>query len=409
MPTKPVFLHQFLALAVYLLYQASAHRPDAADEEVQHLVFGKEEGVVNHVERLAQEAAVHDKGDVGFRGSLCAGYHVDAVTPQRAEQLAGNARRVFHVLAYDGHGGKVLFCLDGRYFPHFYLLGKFFRQYFARQVGVGVAHADGSGVFRRCLRYQEHADAVLSQCLEDAVVHADDAHHAQALHGDKAGVVDGRDALDGLALRVAHLLLDDGARARGVERVFYQYGYVFMAHRVDGGGIDHLGAEVAKFGGFHIAQLVDGIGGGYNARVGSHEAVHIRPDFQAVGIQRGGNDGGGVVRAAPSQVGHHPGALVRGNETGHQCKPWAVGKGFAHQPVGQFGVEHMLGVLLFGFDELARVQQFCAGQPCGNQRRQAFAVAHDGVRRLLRQVFYQVYALENVLQFVEQLAHLALQ
>ena len=68
----------------------------------------------------------------------------------------------------------------------------------------------------------------------------------------------------------------------------------------------------------------------------------------------------------------------------------------------------MLGIFLLGLDELARIKPLRTGQLGGNERRQAFAVADDGVRCLLRQVLDEVDTLEDIFQFVEQLAHLAL-
>lgn len=78
---EAVLLHQFLALAVDLLDEASAYRADAADEEVEHLVFGKEERVVDDVERFAERLAFDHERDVRLRGTLCTGYHVDSVAP----------------------------------------------------------------------------------------------------------------------------------------------------------------------------------------------------------------------------------------------------------------------------------------------------------------------------------------
>ena len=52
-------LHQVLLLCTDLFEQHAANGADAADKEVQHLVFRQEEGVVQHVQRLAQELAIH--------------------------------------------------------------------------------------------------------------------------------------------------------------------------------------------------------------------------------------------------------------------------------------------------------------------------------------------------------------
>ena len=148
---QPALLHEFLLLAADLLQEASADGPDAADKEVEHLIFREEERVVNHVERLAQRFAVDHKGDVRLGGSLCAGDDVDAVPPQRAEEFSGDARRLLHVLADDGNGCEVIGRLDGVDFAHFNLLGELFVEHLAGEGGILVPHTDGGTVFRRSL------------------------------------------------------------------------------------------------------------------------------------------------------------------------------------------------------------------------------------------------------------------
>ena len=316
---------------------------------------------------------------------------------------------MLHVLAYDSDRRQVLLRLDGRDFTHLDFLGKFFGQHGTSQIGVGIAHTDRSRIFRRRLRYEEHADAVFGQRLKDAVVHTDNAYHTQTLDRDQRGVVDGRDTLDGLALRIGHLLLDDGSFAFGVEGILDKDGDVLVANGVDRGRIDHLGAEVTQLRSLHIAQLVDGVGSRDDARIGSHEAVHVGPYLQRVGVESGCDDGGRIVRPAPSQVGHVACRHVGGNEARHQRTFGQVGKGATHQSVGQFLVEHMLGKLFFRLDELARVKPFGSRQLGSNDRRNALAVAHDGIRRFLRQVFDEVDTLEDIFQLVQQFAHLMLQ
>ena len=133
-------------LAVNLLDEAAAHGTNAADEEVEHLVFGEEERIMNDVERLAQRFAVHHERDIGLARTLGAGNDIDAVAPQRAEQLAGDARRMLHVLPHNGNGSQVLLGLDGRNLAHLNLLGKLRGQYLTGQVGIGIAHTDRRGI-----------------------------------------------------------------------------------------------------------------------------------------------------------------------------------------------------------------------------------------------------------------------
>ena len=101
---------------------------------------------MQHVQRLAQELAVDDKRDVGLRGTLCAGNDRYAASAQRAEQLAGNARRLLHVLTHDGHCGQSALHLHGEHGTSLNLLGKLQVQGFGSCLGILVAHADGGRV-----------------------------------------------------------------------------------------------------------------------------------------------------------------------------------------------------------------------------------------------------------------------
>ena len=51
---EPALLHQFFALSAYLLQQTAAHGTHTTDKEVEHLILGQEERVMDYVERLAQ-------------------------------------------------------------------------------------------------------------------------------------------------------------------------------------------------------------------------------------------------------------------------------------------------------------------------------------------------------------------
>ena len=139
---QPVLLHQLLPLHAYLLNQASAHRAHAADEEIEFLVFGEEERVVYDIERLAQRFFFDHKRDVGLRSTLRAGNHVDAILAHRAEQFAGDARRMLHVLAHDSHRSQVGLGDHAADFTHFDFLGKFLVEHFAGQRRAGLPHTD---------------------------------------------------------------------------------------------------------------------------------------------------------------------------------------------------------------------------------------------------------------------------
>ena len=106
--------------------------------------------------------------------------------------------------------------------------------------------------------------------------------------------VDARYTLDGLVV-VCHLLLDDAALAVGVERVLHADRNVLHADGVDSRRIYHLRTEVAKLHRLDVAQLLNGVGSLYDARVGGHEAVHVGPNLKNFGVECCGDDGSCIV------------------------------------------------------------------------------------------------------------------
>jgi hypothetical protein len=50
MEFQSVFHHQLLLLATNLFYQTTPYRTDTTDKEVQYLIFGEEERVVDYVQ-----------------------------------------------------------------------------------------------------------------------------------------------------------------------------------------------------------------------------------------------------------------------------------------------------------------------------------------------------------------------
>ena len=205
---------------------------------------------------------------------------------------------------------------------------------------------------------------------------------------------------------------------RGVESILDTDGDVLDADGVDGGGIDHLGTKVAQLHSLDIAQLVDGVGRLYNLRVGSHEAVHVGPYLQHLGIECSGNDGGGIVAAATPQVGRLMAVTVAGYETGYHshrrlgCSSVAAqrSKGLAHQTCRQLSIKHVLDTmvgahrrLLLSADEVAAVHAHATvDETCHDVRRQTLTVAHNGILGLLRKVVNEEHTGADAPQLVEQ-------
>ena len=143
---QPLLLHQLRLLRLYLFKQVAAHRSDAADEEIEHLVFAEEERVVYHVERLPQVFCIHHKRDVGLRSSLRKGYHADTAPAQRAEEFSGHARRMLHVLSHDGYRGESALGVHGEHGSRLYLLGKLTVEHVHCLSGIHIAYTYRSGV-----------------------------------------------------------------------------------------------------------------------------------------------------------------------------------------------------------------------------------------------------------------------
>src|SRR5205807_838741 len=79
-----------------------------------------------------------------------------------------------------------------------------------------------------------------------------------------------------------------------------------------GGGMQHLRAEEGQLRSFIKTERLDAAGLGTNFGIGSHDAVDVSPDLNALGIKDGADDGGGVVVAAAAQGGGN--ASLRGRD-----------------------------------------------------------------------------------------------
>ena len=145
---KRLFALKALLLLVNLIYKAHSHVANAGDKQVKHLRFRQEKTVVNNIERLAQISQINHKRDVGFRRTLRTSNHIDAVTTQRVEQLAGNTRSVLHVLAHNSHGGKVALSRDVADVARAKLVHKLLSQHLHCLFGIGILHSKRGVVLR---------------------------------------------------------------------------------------------------------------------------------------------------------------------------------------------------------------------------------------------------------------------
>ena len=103
---------------------------------------------MKHIERLTQEIARNHKRDVGFAGALRAGYDTDAAAPERAEELAGDTRRMLHVSPHDGDSGKAALHMHGKHGTLLDLFSKLTVEHRDSLGGILIAHTDRCGVLR---------------------------------------------------------------------------------------------------------------------------------------------------------------------------------------------------------------------------------------------------------------------
>ena len=117
---------------------------------------------------------------------------------------------------------------------------------------------------------------------------------------------------------MVYILLDHRSLPIRIECVFNQNRYILVTHRIDGRRINHFCTEVTELRRFNIGQLTDGVGRTDHPRIGSHKAIHICPYLQAIGTEGCGNDGGSIVGATASQIGHVSRNLIRRNKSRYE-------------------------------------------------------------------------------------------
>ena len=309
---------------------------------------------------------------------------------------------MLHSFADDGNRGQSAFGLHAEHGASFDFLGELLVQYVAGGFRVLIADTDAGAVLGGGLRDHEDRDAVLCQYGEDAAVHTDDADHGEAGDGDERGALDAGDTLDEACV-VRGFLLNDGAGGIGVEGVLDEDGDVLDADGIDGGRVDHLGAEVAELHRFDVTELRDDIGSGDDTRVGGHESIDVGPDLENAGIEGCCDDAGGVVRTATTEVGDLTTFGVCRDEARHERYLGHFLPRLTDKVGRQFAGQSRPASLHLGLDELAAVVPYRIAHQGGHDlTAEAFAIADDGGVGLWRQVADEVHALIDAAQFLEQ-------
>ena len=306
---------------VFLLFnlrqQFASNRSGANNEEIQFLERREEKRIVDNVERFFEVAFRDHARNIGFRRALSQRHNADTAPSERAEELARNARHVLHVLPHHGNSGQIVFHYYLVDASHLNLFGELVAQYFLGERRILRADANGRAVFRRCLRNDKHADAVVGQRRENTFVYADNTHHAKPLYGDESGVVDGRYTFDDFSVWSGFNVADKRSFGIGFEGVFYADGNTFVVNGKNGGRINHFRPEVGELDGFGKRKFFNNIRRVDDFRIGCHKSVHIRPDFQNGCVECRGNNGRRVIRSATAEVGDIVAFLARRDKSRH--------------------------------------------------------------------------------------------
>ena len=166
-------LHQFFLLAGNLFDKLASHGADTADEQVQFLIFGKEETVVNHIQRLVELVLVDQERDVGFGVILGKGSDVDAVPSQGREKLSGDSGCPLHVVTDHRDGGKTVPDIDRKDGPAGNLFVEGTVQDGFCPLCILAADSDRDSGLRCRLSHKEGADPFQGQGSEYPAVHTD--------------------------------------------------------------------------------------------------------------------------------------------------------------------------------------------------------------------------------------------
>ena len=200
----------------------------------------------------------------------------------------------------------------------------------------------------------------------------------------------------------------------GVEGVLYFNRYILDADGIDGRRVNHLRTEVTQLHRLYVREFIDRISTLNHLRVSRHETVHIRPDLQDLSVERCRDDGCGIIAAATSQIGRLVRVAVAGNESRHHGYGLAgigivgleAGKRLLHQFHRQFGVQHVLALLVLRTDKVACIHAHAVlDHRSHDVRAQALTIRDDGVLRLLAQVVNEEHTVVDAPQLIEELIH----
>src|SRR5579884_1539296 len=245
---------------------------------------------------------IDHEGEVNLRGALGNHAHIDVA--EGGEYACGNARGAANIFSYEANNGFAALVFDVGDF------GEVGREIRNRFVGIyGERNTDFRG------GNDVHGTTVPVKSVENCFQNSVCAKHAR---GDY--IHDGDPLLrsNGLECVPATGGVGDNARAFAfrVARIEHIHRDVLLNGGEQRGGMQHLGAEVGELGSLFEADDLDAARVRAEAWVGGHHAVHVGPDFDALGVQRGAHNGRGKIRSAPAHGGRDA-IACRANESAH--------------------------------------------------------------------------------------------
>ena len=308
------FALQLFLLLMNLLNEAATNGSNTTNEEVQHLVFGEEERVVDDVKCFAEEVLIDDERDVRLAGTLRTSNDADTRATERSEELAGNTRRVLHVLANDSDCCQAFL---GKHREHCSILNLLLElevQDTTSLVGIFVLNANTGTVLTGSLTDHKDAYPVVGQASEDAAIDTNHTHHRKAGNRDERGSLDARDTLNASGI-VFYVVLDDRTWSIGIESVLDEDGNVLDANGINRWRINDFSTEVTELHRFDVGQFWDDVSRADDLGVGRHEAIHVGPNLKHACFKSRSNDAGCIVATTSTQVGHFSALDICADET----------------------------------------------------------------------------------------------
>ena len=312
---------------------------------------------MNYVQRLTQTIERDDERDVGLRGTLRAGNHVDTVASQRIEQSTCYTRCVFHILSNDSHRSQVVHYDNIVDLALRNLFGKFACQLLDSLSRIRFVDTNRGGVFRCGLCYEVYADTRQRQCAEDTMIDADNTNHTKTLNCQQTRIIDRRNTLDATLISAVFVRNQCSCRL-GVERIANTDRNILVIDRENRRRIDNLCSEVTQLGSLGKCQMINDVGRINHARIGRHKSIDIGPNLQQICIESRCYDSGRIVRTATTEVGHVATIAIRRDESAHNGALGQCGKFLADTLVRLLEIDNVFVVVVRSANDRARVFQF---------------------------------------------------